>query len=223
MKISILMLSYNAPKYVYESVSTLKKITKTEIPYELIVVDNASRWPTKMLVKYLHNKGMIDKLRLNKNNQLFAGGNNTASCMAADDSTHYLLLNSDVRINDPKWLDRLVALLPSDGGISSFGAVLTDPVRADGYCMLVNKELYDKYQLDENFQWWWSVTKLEAQILNEGFSIIAVENHENMIHHYGGKSGRGFKNAKGLNVDIDEIKAWFENSGDRMRIVERID
>lgn len=223
MKISILMLSYNAPKYVYESILTSRKVTKTNIPFELIVVDNDSRWPTRRLVQHLYKKGLIDKLCLNDENQLFAKGNNTASTLAADDSTHYLLLNSDVHIYDPKWLDKLVELLPEEGGISSFGAVLTDPVRADGYCMLIDRNLYDKYKLDEDFQWWWSVTKLEAQVLKDGHGINAVRNHENIIHHYGGKSGKGFKNAKNMNVDMEMVKGWFEEGSDRMVVIDRIE
>lgn len=222
MKISILMLTYNAPKYVYETISTLRKVTDTSIPYELIVVDNNSHCITKFVDKILYKRHFIDKIKYNNVNQLFAGGNNTASLLAADDSTHYLLLNSDVRIKDPHWLDNLVRIYPKNGGASAYGYVDFEPKRADGYCLLIDRGLYDKYKLDEDYAWWWSVTKLEGQLLADGYEIVAVKNHENQIHHYGGKSGKGFKNAKGMNVDMHVVQEWFSRGNDRMHVIERL-
>lgn len=211
MKVSILMLTHNAPFYVMKSINSLTK-TKN-VDYELIVVDNASHCPTKFLLKMLQKKGRIDKLHFNKKNDLFAKGNNIASGFCSDDSDMILLLNSDVDIKSDNWLEKLIQIHPKDGGISAYGAVLSEPVRADGYCMLIDKYLYMKYQLDENFAWWWSVTKLESLVLKENKKIIAVENHEKYIHHYGGKSGNGFKNAAGIGIDIEEVKKWFESRG----------
>ena len=101
---------------------------------------------------------------------------------------------------------------------AAYGAVMSEPIRADGYCLLVEKDLYEKFQLDEKFQWWWSVTKLEAQILNEGKKIVAFKNHENMIHHFGGKSGMGYKDAKGMDITIDKVIKWFKNG--KVEIIE---
>lgn len=209
MKVSILMLTYNAPRYVKKSIKTLKQNT-LGVDYELVVVDNASKNRTKKLLTKLKTKGMIDKLIFNEKNELFAGGNNIAAKYASSDTDFYLLLNSDVKINNKNWLKRLIDLHPGNG-IASYGAVLSEPIRADGYCLLINKDIYDFHKLDEEFQWWWSVTKLEAEILNEGNKIIAVKDHENYIHHYGGKSGKGFQDALGLYPDMNKIKSWFKD------------
>ncbi|WP_186328898.1 glycosyltransferase family 2 protein [Bacillus sp. X1(2014)] len=208
MKVSILMLTHNAPRFVKESIETVKEKTRG-IEYELIVVDNASRITTKLLLRYLKAKGLIDVLYLNKENSLFAKGNNIASSYCSSDSNLILLLNSDIRINSDDWLQKLAELHPSKGGIASYGVVEDEPYRADGYCMLIDRELYDKYKLDEEFAWFWSVTKLQSLVLKEGKSINAVRNHEEYIHHYGGKSGKGFKNAAGMGINISDVKAWF--------------
>lgn len=102
------------------------------------------------------------------------------------------------------------------------GAVVFEPIRADGYCMLIDKHLYDRYQLDEHFEWWWSITKLQSQILNEGLKIRAVKNHEHYIHHYGGKSGDGWKGALGMDINIEEVKRWFDNKKENVEIIEKI-
>lgn len=207
-KVSVLMLTYNAPYYVKKSILSLKKKTKN-IDYELVVVDNKSELPTVRVLDRLHRRDYIDKLYFNSKNDLFAGGNNIAATLADKESDYYLLLNSDVEIKSDDWLERLVALMPEEGGIVSYGAVTSSPKRADGYCMLISADLYNKYKLDEGFQWWWSVTKLESQVLKEGKSIIAIKNHEEYIHHFGGKSGKGYKDAKGMDVDMNEVEKWF--------------
>lgn len=210
MKVSILMLTYNAPKYVKESIVTLKENTKN-VEYELIVLDNHSKFITRMLLKRLKSRGFIDKLIMSDKNLLFAKGNNVAF-ESASNSEYVLLLNSDVRINSKDWLKTLLKIHPQEGGVSSFGAVDSEPIRADGYCLLINRDLYEKYKLDEKYEWWWGVTKLESMVLKEGKKIVAVRNHEEFIHHYGGKSGKGFKNAKGMDADRNEVKKWFDNN-----------
>lgn len=220
MKISLLMITHNAPKYVVESIMGICKTQGAS--YELIVVDNRSRVFTRLLLKILKACGCIDTLFLNSRNDLYARGNNIASQLASDDSTHFCLLNSDVKIKDPDWLQILCSLYPEQGGIASFGAVISEPVRSDGYCMLIGKELYNRYRLDENFEWWWSVTKLESQILADGYRIIAVKDHERVLHHYGGASGKGYKNAKGMDVDMDEVKRWFSYKRSSVSIIDKI-
>lgn len=223
MKISILMLSYNAPYYVFKSIKDVHKSKKASQNLELIVLDNASKFPTRFILKILKKLGFIDKLVLNPQNDFFARGNNLASQYASEDTTHYLLLNSDIKITDINCFNRLSSLHPKEGGISSFGAVLSEPKRADGYCMLIDKDIYDKFGLDEDFEWWWSVTKLQSQVLKDGFKIIAVRNHEEYIHHYGGKSGKGFEDAKGMNTDIETVKGWFKDKNESVQIISQLD
>lgn len=218
MKVSILMLTYNAPKYVKESILTLKENTKN-VDYELIVLDNHSKFMTRRLLKKLEKKGLMDKLILSDKNLLFAKGNNVAF-EAASDSEYILLLNSDVKINSSNWLETLLKIHPKEGGISAFGVVDSEPIRADGYCLLIDKNLYEKYKLDETYEWWWGVTKLESMVLKEGKKIVAVRNHEEFIHHYGGKSGKGYKNAKGMDADRNEVKKWFDNN--KVEIIDRL-
>lgn len=220
MKVSLLMLTYNAPRYVVQSIVGIKRTR--QVDYELIVVDNNSRIKTKIVLIVLRLLGYIDKLYLNKVNALFAKGNNIASALTSKDSTHYCLINSDIDVKNSMWLSKLCSLHPQNGGISAFGAVLSEPVRADGYCMLINKYLYDKYRLDEQFEWWWSVTKLESQVLKDGYQIVAIKNHEKYLHHYGGASGKGFTNAKGMDIGIDEVKSWFDKKKNDVTIIESV-
>lgn len=214
--ISIIMLVHGAPIYAKNTIETLQM---TKEKFELIVLDNASDKKTKKMLLKLQEKGLIDKLIYSKDNTLFAKGNNIAFNFCSKESDKIVLLNSDIDIRNQDWLTEMLAIHKK--GITTLGAVEGNPwTRGDGYCLLIDKDLYGKYKLDEEFEWWWSVTKLEAQVLHDNFSVIAVKNHENLIFHYGKMSGTDFKKAKGMQIQGEEVKKWFDNR--KITIIESI-
>lgn len=212
--ISIIILTYNAPQYVRETIETLNKITNKETldRCEIIVWDNNSNAETKVLLNDLKDQGYIDKLHFSDENLLFAGGNNEATKLANPSSKYYLLLNSDIRVVDPRWLTFLLNAIESGKYSGASYGFCKRPNRCDGYCFLVKRELYDKYQLDTDFQWWWGITKMQAQILYEGHSLLAYRHHNHLLVHYGGKSGDAYKNAKGMDIDVTDVIQWFQSS-----------
>ncbi|RLM18709.1 hypothetical protein BIY29_17820 [Brenneria alni] len=201
------MLTHNALKYIDISIRSVRKFTQ-DIEYEIVVLDNDSDDKTKKYLEKCYKNGDIDKLILLNRNSLFAEGNNIAARHADCRSTHYLLLNSDIEVKSPYWLSHLLDI--HEYGITSYGFV-PDPDRVDGYCFLIDSELYKRYQLDQGHQWWWAVTKLQTLILNAGFSVKGYYEHEKYLYHFGGRSGDAFKNAKGMNVSKEEVYSWFNN------------
>lgn len=207
--ISIIMLSHNAEMYTKHAIQTLNK-TKKYQHFELIVLDNDSNTSTKNMLIKLKKQGLIDKLIFEETNTLFAKGNNIASKHVNADSEYILLLNSDVEIRDKYWLN--ILLQNHKYGATSYGTCENYPfTRGDGYCFLINKDLYDKFQLDESFEWWWSVTKLQARLLNDGHSVTSFKKHDSLIYHYGGMSGGDWENSKGMDIEGEEIKNWVES------------
>lgn len=206
-KVSIIVLTYNAPSYVRK---TLKTLSLTNYPnYEVVVFDNSSRLMTKLVLLNSLKRRRCSRLVFSDKNLLFAEGNNQGFKAVSEDADYVLLLNSDVKINDPEWLSKLVKV--HQRGISSLGACLSAPIRADGYCLMIDKDLYAKYKLNTDFQWWWSVTQLQANILKDGFTVRAVKNHDHLLYHYGGASGDAWKRAKGMNIDVESVVKWFED------------
>lgn len=215
-KVSILMLTHNAPRYVGLSIHTLVRFTR-DVNYELVVVDNASGEPTKNLLRRLHREGLIQKLALLGYNSFFARGNNIAAGLAAEDSTQLLLLNSDVEIKDSNWLSNLLAV--HKPGITAYG-VVENPLRVDGYCLLVNAALYRQCMLDENHQFYWAVTKFQARLLAQGYSVQGYAEHERYLHHFGGKSGRAYQSARGLSISQEELRECFQ--GKRIQVLDSL-
>lgn len=203
--ISIIILVHNAPKYVLKTFLSLKKTKNSN--YESIVVDNKSGLFTKLLLKLLFKLKYIDKLYYSKENLFFAKGNNFGATLTSKDAKYYLLLNSDIKIINPNWLELLSK--NHKYGISAYGVVNDgENTRADGYCFLIDKDLYDKFKLDENFKWFWSITKLQGEVLEAPkTSVKAYYDHEDIIIHYGGKSGKAFKkvNANLKEQEVNEL------------------
>ncbi len=222
-KVSILILTYNAPEYVYK---TLKSLRKTDYDnYEIIVFDNNSRIFTKLLNLYALKKNWMNRLIFSPKNILFSPGNNEVFKNISEDSKYTLLLNSDIEIKDKNWLKKLIEI--HKYGATSYGVCVNEPIRADGYCFLVDTELYRKYKLDEDFEWWWGLTKFQAEILEkEHCEIKAVRNHNNIIVHFGGGSRKGFfntkdlKKAKGLDLEIEKVKEWFKHN--KIEVIESL-
>lgn len=216
--ISIIMLVYNAKVFTKHAIKTISK-SKTDEDIELIIVDNNSNAQTKKMLLKLQRKAYIDKLLLLKENIYFAKGNNVESQLCDKNSDKIILINSDVEIRNAKWLD--IMLRYHKKGATCLGVCENNPyTRGDGYCFLINKECFYKYGLDEKFEWWWSVTKLEAQLLRDGYDVTAIRNHENILHHFGGMSGKAWKKSKGLEIEGNEIISWFKNKN--INIIENV-
>lgn len=184
------------------------------VDFEVVCVDNESRPLTRLLLNFCFSCGWIDKLCMLNYNSLFAGGNNIAARLADRNSTHFLLLNSDVQILRADWLSKLLS--EHKPGATSLGVVFSNPSvpvpRLDGYCFLVDRDLYEKFGLDEcRFQWWWAVTKLQGDLLADRKCVRGFAEHDDYLRHFGGKSGDGFKGAKGMDVELKEIFSWFPN------------
>jgi hypothetical protein len=161
------------------------------------------------MLRLLFRRKLIHKLVFSSHNTLFAAGNNILSSVADKEADYFLLLNSDVEIKDDDWLNRLLKV--NKKGITSYGVVEDEPYRVDGYCYLIDADLYRKYPLDEhNFQWFWAITKQQALILTNGYSVQGYQDHEEYLHHFGGKSGGDFTGAEGMNTPAEVTNKWFK-------------
>ena len=206
-EVSIVVLTRNAFIYCLRLWWSLRK---TEgVDYEVVVVDNRSRLPVRLLVQALAGLRQINRLVLMDRNTLFAEGNNVGVAAGNRDAPYVLLLNSDVEVRDPLWLRRLID--GHRGGATSYGLAALAPRRADGYCFLIERDLYQRLGgLDEHHQWFWGITKLQGAVLAEGLPVRAVVDHDDHLVHFGGKSGKGHKKATGMDVNRSEFASLFE-------------
>jgi hypothetical protein len=217
-QVSIVILVYNAFRHCFTLFRTLRRTDGVE--YETVVVDNASHLPTRLLLLVLYLLGRIDKLCLLSENTLFSKGNNIGAKMTSDDATHILILNPDVAIRHPLWLKKILAVHRRGGtGLDLAGGGSEFPTRADGFCFLVDRDLFLKYFLDEYYQHWWSLTKLEADLLRDAHSVQAIRRYQHLVHHRRGGSGRVRREARSASPHT--VKQWFE--GREATVIENIE
>jgi glycosyltransferase involved in cell wall biosynthesis len=216
VKVAIIVVSYNALGYARKMLRTVHRTRG--VAYEVVVVDNDSGLRTKLFWIAQRLRGRVNRLALLDRNTFFAEGNNIGVGMAPRDATHLLLLNTDCEIRDPDWLRRMLAIHRE--GATGLRYVTSGAwPRADGFCLLVDRHCWGD-GLDETYQWWWSITGLEARLLREGRTVQAVEQYKDAVVHHGGKSGDAFKTARSGETDPEVIRGWF--AGREVTVVERL-
>lgn len=209
--VSIIILTHNAPDYVKLTLESLA-ITQ-EVEYEVIVLDNASDQPTQDLLWGLKTQGLIHKLIFVSENTFFSRGNNLAFHFCNAKSDYVLLLNFDVEIRNPQWLKMMLSV--HKPGITALGLAFTSNLDylADGYCCLIDRMLYDRFPMREDFEWWHSLPYTKFLLLQNGYTVQAVRRHDELIFHFGGKSGNDWINAKGSDrANRDTAANWFLQS-----------
>ena len=105
--VSIVILACNQLEYTRKCLDSI--LEHTELPFEIIVVDNGSIDDTpEFLDSLFEEKFSADQLKVirNKENKGFAAGNNQG--IAAACGEYILLMNNDIVVT-PGWLDRLIA------------------------------------------------------------------------------------------------------------------
>ncbi len=116
--VSIIMLTYNALEYTKKCVDSV--LRHTDLPYELIMVDNGSSDGTVEYLKELQEKHAQVKVIFNKQNKGFARGNNQGARKAR--GKYLLFMNNDLLVSEG-WLEDLVAGIEKDNKIGMIGPI----------------------------------------------------------------------------------------------------
>src|SRR4051812_22927772 len=216
MKVAIVVVSYNALSYARKMLKSVRRTTGVD--YEIVVVDNCSKLRTRSWWTLQRFLGRINRLALLDRNTFFANGCNIGVAMTPRETTHVLLLNTDCEVLDPAWLERMLSV--HKPGATGLRYIKKGPwPRADGFCLLVDRELWGD-GLDESYQWWWAVTAMQAKMLREGLSVQAVANFSDVLVHHRGKSGKAFTAAKSGRSDATYVASWFE--GRHVTVIDRL-
>jgi glycosyltransferase involved in cell wall biosynthesis len=206
--VSVVVLVHNGLEHVRALFRSRGRTVGVET--EWIVVDNGSDRPTAEYLRQLPDVRLVRSER----NLFFAAGNNLGARHAAGE--YLLRLNSDVRVNDPAWLAKLLAV--HRRGATAYG-VVGRPLRCDGFCLLVDRDLYAP-GLDERYAWHWSVTRLQARLLGAGWAVQGVR-HFDEITHAGGGSGPLPYGLPGMATTRELAETWFDGLPP-VRVIDRI-
>jgi GT2 family glycosyltransferase len=211
---SIIIITYNALEYTrlcYESI-----LKYTQIPHEIIFVDNGSTDGTRDFLRRIQSSAI--RLILNNENQGFAAGCNQGA--RAANSSAVLFLNNDTVVTK-NWLNNLFCCLNSQHQIaavvpvSNLAAGSQIPVTyrnlkemdlfachfnkinpakwrqtetASGFCLLVKKPVFDVLGgFDEQFGiGFFEDTDLILRIRQAGYRVMIAG--DTFVHHFGSRT-----------------------------------
>lgn len=211
---SIIIPTFNQALYLKECINSIK--ANTDVPYEIVVVDNASSDGT---AAYLRGQKMGIRYTILEENRGFAGGINHGLMMAR--GKYIVMLNNDTVVTKG-WLTHMLCCLQSDEQIAAVGPVTNyiggdqqidvsytriqemwtfakryskpDPSqwritdRLVGFCLLFRRELISEVgYLDEGYR----IGNYEDEDWNIRIRLLnrklAVAG-DSFIHHYGSVS-----------------------------------
>ncbi|MEP6603988.1 MAG: glycosyltransferase family 2 protein [Spartobacteria bacterium] len=142
--VSIIVVTFNARDYVQRCFDSIR--AHTHRPYELVVIDNASREETR---SYLCEQTDF-KLILNDENVLWCRGCNQGIAAANPSAPYTLLLNPDVEILRSDWIDIMLSVMESDPRVGMVGPHHRysgiGPVwgSLDGHCILFRRKMIEE-------------------------------------------------------------------------------
>lgn len=116
--VSILIVTFNSVEYTFQCLETIK--AHTDVPYEVIIVDNASTDRTVDLLGRIRNARVIR----NGENTGFLRACNTGAKSAA--GSYILFLNNDTQVT-AGWLTGLVSTAETYPGCGAVGAKVLQP------------------------------------------------------------------------------------------------
>lgn len=236
--VSIVILCHNDLSFLKQCVDSIKK--HTNVPYELIFVDNASEDDSQKFFRSVRGAKVI----INPTNLAFAKGNNQGIQIARGD--YVLLLNADVIVTEG-WLERMLNCAESDPSIGLVGPVTNhatqlqvvppgykslselprfalaramrysgaweDVHRLIGFCLLIKKEVLQRVGLlDERFgPGGYEDFDYCLRVRQAGYKIKLCK--DVYIHHFGGKGyvGMDYDRLREVNKEIF-IEKWCRKS-----------
>lgn len=145
---------------------------------------------------------------LSDKNYFFVGGNNRAVKYVAEESDYIVLLNSDIEIRNSQWLKKIVEI--HQRGITACQICSEADNRPDGWCLLVDRDIYLNHKLDEKrFTWYYSIADFGSRVMCSGYSVQTIKNYDNFIRHFGGMS-EAPEDLTSFNSDcISEVDKWY--------------
>jgi GT2 family glycosyltransferase len=158
------------------------------VPYEVVVVDNASRVETRAWLEEQPDLRLV----LNEENHLWCAGINQAMEMADPRSRALLLLNPDVEILSDRWLEVLLHHLDSDARVGVVGTTHRysplGPVHGwiDGCCFLARREALEEVGPFDaaRFPWSGGPALWTIRAWKAGWSYRVVHRRDRLLVHH---------------------------------------
>lgn len=229
--VSIVVLTHDHPVVFQRLLDSLPMTT--QVPYEVVVVDNGSQQESTDILKAYESAGFIQTLVLEPINHFFSQGNNIGVHHSNPASPYILLLNSDVEILLPEWLHRAVQWMegvpdtflpytwsdhaptptPEPRDIVSIGWSYDEAVpgcaRLEGWCYLIRRSLWR--DISPDFPFYWGLEERMAELLRSGARAGCLCQYSRYLIHYEGGCETWKIKDQIVNKRQPNHRKWFAN------------
>ena len=127
-KVAIIVVTYNASKYLGELFSSLENLNYPKDKFEIVIIDNASTDGTQEILKSqvlnLKSKKFYVSCFMFHENSGFVGGNNIGLQYAVDNDFDYAYMLNQDTVVDPNFLEEAINVAESDEKIGAVQSLL---------------------------------------------------------------------------------------------------
>ena len=93
--------------------------------------------------------------------------------------------------------------------------------RPDGWCLLVDKDIYLEFLLDESkFTWFYSIADFGSRVMKAGYNVQTIRNYKNFIKHFGGASEIKHDVAETGCEYASNVDTWYPH---KCEVIDRLD
>jgi len=186
--VSILVPTHDNPEMIRQVVPGV--LENTRIPFELIVLDNASHLPE--VVSYLEEIATLPHVQVVRlpENRFYWPAINDGLRHCDKTCSWVVALNDDCIILGPSWIERLIASFADRREIGFVGDLMSDslfpplPPLVDGYCTMFRREIFDALgEFDERYPFWWGFADFQLRARRRGIRGGDIK-HAGDRHHF---------------------------------------
>jgi len=228
-KVSIVILCWHYMQYARVCLNSLTKIEG--VPYEVVVVSQGNTPEEVAELEQFKAEGKITTLVLEPKNTFFTKGNNIGFRNCNPASEYIILLNSDIAIRRPDWLEKFVGWMegttkyyptefafhptvptPGPRDIVSMGfaydaAVKPGNLRPDGFCIMIRRSVW--IDLDEDFPMSNGLEHSLATAIRKGAKCGVLWNYVDYFVHREEACRLRFRPAEFVSTVKPDLAGWF--------------
>jgi glycosyltransferase involved in cell wall biosynthesis len=186
--VSILVPTHDNPEMIRQVVPGV--LENTRLPFELIVLDNASCLPE--VVSYLEEIATLPHVKVVRcpENRFYWPAINDGLRHCERSCSWLVALNDDCVILGPSWIERLIASFDDRREVGFVGDLMSDslfpslPPLVDGYCTMFRREIFDMLGVfDERYPFWWGFADFQIRARRRGIRGGDIK-HAGDRHHF---------------------------------------
>ncbi|MFA6610249.1 MAG: glycosyltransferase family 2 protein [Candidatus Omnitrophota bacterium] len=227
-QVDIIIPVYNQPELTKKCLDSIA--ARQDIPYRLIIIDNASSPETKKLLNDLRSSHQNVRIVINKENAGWVKAVNQG--MRLSESPYICIMNNDTVVKTDKWLSGLIKVAETENTIglvnprfhikkeASCGEPYVEIDFCRGYCILIKRAVMNKIGwLDEDYgMGYYDDDDYSVRAIQEGFRCVRA--NDIIVEHLGDSTFSAvFGDARRRDLHQKNKELFYSKWGSRLKLL----